>query len=94
MGVRIPEAERAFIDRRKLVTYCLDATHPVGRHKAAVFRRVLGWTEEDAGTLHELLRRAIVAHEAAIGVLDEHGQRYVVDFPVMTAAGFATLRSA
>lgn len=31
----LPNAERATVDMAKLSNYCLSATHPVGRHKAA-----------------------------------------------------------
>ena len=90
----ITNAERAVIDRRKLADYCLDPTHPVGRHKAVVFRRALGFTEEDADTLYELLLRAIAVYAASVDRLDEFGQRYFVDFPVTTPVNSAVLRSA
>ena len=89
----IPNAERALIDDRKLADYCLDLTHPVDRHKAVVFRRALGFAEQDANILRELLLRAVMAREASVGRSDEHGQRYTVDFPVTTAIGSATVRS-
>lgn len=90
----LPNAEHAFIDGRKLAEYSLDPTHPVGRNKAIVFRRALGFTAEDAGTLHDLLRRAVLVHEAVVGRRDEFGQRYIVDFPVTTPVGTAMVRSA
>jgi hypothetical protein len=46
----LPNAERAIIDPAKLTDYCLSATHPVGRHKAAVFRSALGLTAPDAAS--------------------------------------------
>ena len=90
----LPNAEHAFIDIRKLADYSLDPTHPVGRHKSIVFRSALGFTTDDADTLHELLLRAALSYEAARGRLDEFGQRYTVDFPVSTTVGSAVLRSA
>lgn len=90
----LPNAERAFIDFRKLADYCLDPTHPVGRHKSVVFRSALGFTVDDATTLHGLLARAVLVHAAVLGRLDEFGQRYTVDFPASTEFGSAVLRSA
>jgi len=92
--VLLPNAEHAFIDIRKLADYSLDPTHPVGRHKSIVFRSALGFTSDDADTLHELLLRAVLVHEAALGRRDEFGQRYTVDFPVSTTFGSGVLRSA
>jgi hypothetical protein len=92
--VLLPNAGRAFIDDRKLVEYSLDPTHPVGRHKAVVFRGALGFTAADADMLRDLLLRAVLVHDAATGRLDEFGQRYSVDFPVTTPLGSAILRSA
>ena len=90
----LPNAECAFIETRKLAEYSLDPTHPVGRHKAIVFRSALGFTAENVGTLRDLLLRAVLVHDAALGRLDEFGQRYTVDFPVTTSVGTANLRSA
>jgi len=49
--VLLPNFEHAFIDRRKLADYSLDPMHPVGRHKAAVFRDALGFGVRDAEAL-------------------------------------------
>lgn len=49
--VRMPNAERAVVDTRKLRDYCLSADHPRGRHKARVFQSVLGFTSAGAEDL-------------------------------------------
>lgn len=90
----LPNAEHAFIDIRKLAEYSLDPTHPVGRHKAIVFRSALGLTAADADTLRNWLLRAVRDHEAVPGRIDEFGQRYTVDFRASTPFGSAVLRSA
>ncbi|MGP0066701.1 MAG: DUF6883 domain-containing protein [Isosphaeraceae bacterium] len=38
-----PNSDQAEVDLRKLSEYCLSSTHPVGKHKAAVFRAALPW---------------------------------------------------
>jgi hypothetical protein len=84
------------VEIAKLRDYCLSDTHPRGRHKARVFRSRLGLTAGDA----ELLRRTLLdaAHNRQDQLqptdADEFGQRYVLDFPMTTAAGSATVRSA
>jgi hypothetical protein len=84
------------VEIAKLRDYCLSDTHPRGRHKARVFRSRLGLTANDA----ELLRRMLLdaAHDRQDDLqptdADEFGQRYVLDFPMTTAAGSAMVRSA
>lgn len=36
--MKLPNAERAVVDVRKLRNYCLNAEHPRGQHKARVFK--------------------------------------------------------
>jgi len=38
--VRVPNAERALIDRAKLTDYLLSPSHPIGRFKARFFNRL------------------------------------------------------
>jgi len=90
----LPNAGRAEVDPRKLTDYCLSPTHPVGKHKSALFRAALGITTADAGMLREALLRAAVSTEAVPGRADEFGQRYVIDFEMTSAVGAATVRSA
>ena len=84
------------VEIAKLRDYCLSDTHPRGRHKARVFRSRLGLTANDA----ELLRRILLdaardrQDELQPTDADEFGQRYVLDFPMTTAAGNAMVRSA
>ena len=93
-GVLLPNAGRAYVGIRKLAEYCLDPTHPISRHKAGVFRSALGFTATDADTLRRLLPAAVLIHEAIVTRLDEFGQRYTVDVPVLKKAGIAIVRSA
>jgi hypothetical protein len=44
--MRLPNAEHAVVDLRKLRDYCRNFDHPVGKHEARVFLEVLGWTME------------------------------------------------
>lgn len=90
----LANAGRAEVDPRKLTDYCLSPTHPVGKHKAAVFRAALGLTAADAVVLRNALLRAAEIGEAVTGRSDEFGQRYVIDFEMTTEVGTATVRSA
>jgi hypothetical protein len=92
--VRLPNADRAFIDLRKLTEYSLDLTHPIGGDKALVFRSILGFSADDAPLLQAMIMRAALNEEAGYGRLDEFGQRYFVDFEASASGGSARLRAA
>lgn len=74
--------QRAVIPRVKVEKYVLDPTHPVGKHKAVVFKSVLGFEQAD----WELMRDSIVAelpyHEAVPGKTDQYGTRYNVSVSI------------
>jgi hypothetical protein len=80
--MKLPNAERAVIDIRKLRDYSLSPTHPEGKHKARVFLEKLGLTANDAERLRELIVEAILKSEAKEQEPSSYGQRFVVDFQV------------
>lgn len=84
--MRMPGADRAVVDVRKLRDYCLNPLHPRGRHKARVFAALLGLGPDDHERLEDALRAALRREEAAPMGSDHHGERYVLDF-VMTGKG-------
>lgn len=92
--VLIPNGRRASIDSRKLAGYFLSPEHPVGRHKAILFERVLGITAEHAHAFEEILRYVAAHAVAAASSQDEFGQRYTIDFTLRTPVGSAPIRSA
>ena len=57
--MRIPHAENATVDIRKLHDYCLSPEHPEGQHKAWLFVAALGITEADAEPLRDALLQAV-----------------------------------
>lgn len=60
-----PRAHEALVERRKLVDYVLSPTHARGRHKARVFRTMLGIGQNDWAYLREkLLDGLLDANEA------------------------------
>jgi hypothetical protein len=91
--MRVPHADRAEVDIRKLREYCLNPQHDEGKHKARVFAAALDMTVADADALRVLLLEAVQTREAQLGHLDAYGQRYVVDFEVQWGGKSATIRS-
>jgi hypothetical protein len=75
----LPQAARAIIDIRKIEDYCLNPTHPRGRHKARVFREALGLRRSDAQWLRQALLNALPQGEATEVARDDFGVRFRVD---------------
>lgn len=96
--MKLPHAERAVIDIRKLRDYCLNPNHPEGKHKARVFLAKLGLGAADAERLRGLIMEAILVEEAAEQSPNPYGRRFVVDFQVRleekVVVTFVTIRTA
>lgn len=93
--MRIPNGERAVVELSKLTEYCLDPSHPRGRHKARVFASRLGIGQSEAALLRvALMDAAASSDQAVLGIADSFGQRYVLDFPITGPKGTAAVRSA
>jgi len=91
ISMRLPNAEQAFVDVRKLRDYCLSTEHPRGQHKARVFRRVLGWTPDQADDVRRRLLEAALLEDANFLGADDYGQRYALDFSLQ--GGVTMVRS-
>ena len=78
----LPNVSRAVLDLRKIEDYCLNPTHPRGRHKARVFREALGVGQSEAGWLREMLLAGLQNTEAAELGWDAFGTRWGVDVSV------------
>ena len=91
--MNLPNAARAVVEIGKLRDYCLNASHPRGRHKARVFAAVLGLTANDAEELRQMILSAVPSHDAEPAERDEYGQRYVLDFEVTRQGRRAEVRT-
>jgi hypothetical protein len=92
--VKLPNGDRAVVELEKLVGYCLDPTHPRGRHKARVFAAVLGLSRDDAPAVRLVLLAGARNSEAAVaGQKDGFGVRFNLDLPVTGPRGTALVRS-
>ena len=91
--MKLPHAEQAVVDVRKLRDYCLNDEHPRGQHKARVFKSALGWTAVQAEEMRRRLLEAALHEDASFLGADDYGQRYALDFAVQDAGGVVTVRS-
>ena len=92
--MKLPGGEQAVVEIAKLRDYCLNPSHPRGRHKARIFAAVLGFAQTDAEFLRLELLRAAREATATEGDSDEHGERYIVDFELIRNDRGAAVRSA
>lgn len=91
--MKIPNAERAVVDIRKLREYCLNPQHSRGKHKARLFTSLLGMDSDDAEGLRNALLEAVKKQDAQLGEENAHGQRYTLDFTLDWRNKQATIRS-
>jgi hypothetical protein len=91
--MKLPNGDAAIIEVVKIRDYCLSERHPLGRHKARVFRSALGLTTGDSGELMSALAEAARHQEAEKGVVDIFGARYIVDFSLTRGGKTADIRS-
>lgn len=73
--MKLPQADRAVVEFRKLHDYCLNPEHPRGRHKARLFKSALGMTADDTLELQRLLLSAARTEDAVFLGADDYGQR-------------------
>ncbi len=91
--MRVPHADRAIVDIRKLRDYCLNPMHDEGQHKARLFASALDMMADEAEDLRDILLQAVKTYDAQFGRRDAYGQRYVVDFPLAWRGRRAMIRS-
>jgi hypothetical protein len=80
-------ANRLVIDSRKLTDYALDTGSPRGRHKAAVFKKSLGFSRENYGDLLTQIKNQALEDEATFHSEDGFGRRYTVDLAIRGPEG-------
>ncbi len=92
--MKLPNANRAFVDVGKLRDYSLSAEHEEGKHKARVFADALGLKSDDADWLRQKLLDVAKGEDCRMGRKSEYGQRYVIDFGLTRDGKTVRVRSA
>ena len=74
--MKLPNAEKAIVEREKVANYLLNAAHPDNGGKVAFFEE-LGFRRADPETLAKALQK--LAHQAEVTrtATSSHGQKYV-----------------
>ncbi len=79
----LPNLEHAVIPVEKLRDYALNMEHPEGRHKATVFKEILGIERQHAEVLAELLRSTLPSAPAQRGKGDQYGDHWTTYHPII-----------
>lgn len=83
----LPAGEQAVVEDAKLLDYVLNPEHPVGRHHAGLFERLLGITRVNFELLKEQLLQAAVSVGVEAGQPSPFGQKFEMRFPVRGPLG-------
>jgi hypothetical protein len=84
--VKVPNADRAIVDPRKLRDYLLSPEHPVGSAKARWFSRC-GFTRARWQELETAVRELIASNPAESSILDGFGRRFSVTGMIQAPSG-------
>ena len=72
----LPAAEHVVVEDAKLLDYVLNPEHPIGRHHARLFERLLGITRLNHEVLKRQLLEAAVSTEVLPGKPSPFGQKF------------------
>jgi hypothetical protein len=78
---------RVVVDARKLIDYALDQENPIGRHKAVVFERCLGFTRDNYALLQQQIESRALDADVFLQRTDQHGRHFRVDLEVIGTEG-------
>jgi hypothetical protein len=93
MTAFLPHGDEAILDIRKIEDYCLNASHPRGRHKARVFREALNLQRGDASWLRDVLLGAARRGEALQIGERTWGSQWRIDVTIRRQSKSAVVRT-
>jgi len=85
--MKLPNGDSAFVEESKLREYVLNPRHPVGRHHAALFERLLGIHLGNTEVLKSALLSAAVNEEVTRDVVTLYGRKYEIRFALSGPLG-------
>jgi hypothetical protein len=93
MTMRLPRSNETILDIRKIEDYCLNPSHPRGRHKARVFREALDVQRSDAAWLRDVLLEVARSGEAFEIAKDTWGTYWRLDAAIRRQGKRAVVRT-
>lgn len=92
--MQLPNSHKAVVEIQKLRDYSLNPNHPVGKHKARVFKAALGITVSEAEWLRERAIEAATIGDAKGPSPSVFGDKYVIDLVLEYGEKSAAVRFA
>jgi hypothetical protein len=83
---KLPNAEKALIQSEKIEGYILSSAHPVGRFKAAFFRK-FGYSAENSDEFEQSLRQMVMSQDVSGVEETSYGRKYVVEGLMRSPSG-------
>src|SRR5215208_474619 len=87
----LPNYEKAVIPRGRREDYALNPAHTDGRHKARLFKSILGFGKADWQKLEKVILDELPYHEALFSREDKWGKFYSVTLPITGLNGNVAL---
>ena len=85
--MELPHGDHALVEDAKLRDYVLNPRHPVGRHHAALFERLLGIDLGNVEVLKDALRSAAAKENVTREVATPYGRKFEIRFPLSGPGG-------
>lgn len=83
----LPNYQKAVVPRSKLEDYALNPAHTEGRHKARLFKSILGFERTDWEKLGKIILDELPYYKAAFSREDLWGKYYLVSLPIIGLNG-------
>ena len=83
---RLPNADKAIIEDSKLTEYILSPVHPIGRFKAAFFRR-LGYTLTNREAFEQQLKKLALSENISKTEDIYYGKKYIIKGEIESQSG-------
>jgi hypothetical protein len=77
--MKLPNGAKATIPEGKLEDYCSNPFHPDGKHKAKVFKKALGITQENSMKLRNLVLESAISGKVTKEQENNFGKIYRVE---------------
>lgn len=74
--MKLPNYEKAIVDDAKLLDYCLDPEHKIGKHKARVFQSALHINLDNFYILKNAILKAVLTEHAVFTNKIAYGDLY------------------
>ncbi len=83
----LPNCNEAFISPEKLRDYVLDPSHETGKHKAAVFKSMLGFERKHWQELEKIIRTRLAEYPAHRNRITADGEKWIAHLPIVGLNG-------